>query len=1036
MKSKYNLTVMIVLLGLILFPSNLVKGQSCDNLISLWRLEEKTGNTYTDLIGGHNAMAYTSAPSQDVGKIGKAQSFNGTSSFITVSDHPDFDWAGDQSFTLEMWVKMKSISADDNMIFMGRDANAGSIHWWIGAAKNTGQSMFTLINSAGVSNISVGPNLAIGTWYHIVAVRDAVAKTNRFYVNNIQVDIDVVDYSGGNFDTDATIDMGVLNFNGNYDRFFSPIVMDEVAIYNTALTSGDIDAHFDNGVFGIGYCEDYAPYFLSEPDSLAVAGETFTYEAFATGLPTLQYQLVEGPGSINSSTGVFTWTPASVAASGTNFTISATNSQGTAFQSFYTYVAESPSCPSGIQNLWKLDETSGAPYDDFKGGNDADALVAPISTAGKFNGALQFDGSSRGINAPDDGTYNFAKASSFSFEFWMKTGTKGAYEVCMGRQGTIGDSDTSELHMWIGIDKFSGQALFALKDAHGNEPAEGHISGGPDLTDNAWHYVVAVRDGVTRMNYIYVDGSVVAESAVPFTYSNTFGTHDGDPFNIGYLSRANGTPAYFFSGALDEVAIYSKALSASEVSNNYLSSFIGDWHCQPGNYAPVFTTEPVQTALEDAVYTYNITTNDIDESDVLILSAPLVPDWLTFTDLGNGKGTLNGTPVDSDIGPHPVTLTVTDSKTSINQSFTLTVDNQNDPAVFTSSPVTSVDEDSPYTYTVEATDPDVDDVLTYSAITIPSWLSFNPVTHELLGTPTNDDVGDHPVEIEVTDGIFPVPQEFTITVVNVNDVPRITDQGVISTDEDIPFTITLTDLTVLDDDNDAVDFSLSVEAGINYTVDGGSIVPAENFNGMLIANLRVNDLEGSSEVFGAEVTVIPVNDAPVITSEPNKNAVVGSLYGYLMTATDPDGDDIIMAPISLPGFLSFDASTGVLGGTPGDGDIKDHIVALKVSDGKEETPLSYTLTVTKWPVGIEENTGAILNVYPIPADNHLIFELNLSEDGVISVYDLTGKQWIEKRISVRDDQVELDVSELGQGLYMYKVQTGDQVSVKSFVINR
>ena len=55
---------------------------------------------------------------------------------------------------------------------------------------------------------------------------------------------------------------------------------------------------------------------------------------------------------------------------------------------------------------------------------------------------------------------------------------------------------------------------------------------------------------------------------------------------------------------------------------------------------------------------------------------------------------------------------------------------------------------------------------------------------------------------------------------------------------------------------------------------------------------------------------------------------------------------------------------------------------------------------------------------------------------MISVYDMTGKQWIQRRVSARDEQVELDVSQLEQGLYMYKVQSGENVTVKSFIINR
>mgnify|MGYP006283220551 FL=1 len=673
MGKKYTYLFLIALISLVVKPATPVYGQGCDHLISYWRMEEKAGNTYEDIAGGHDAVALTSAPSQNAGKIGKAQSFNGTTNYLTVSDHPDFDWAGDQSFTIEMWVKLNNIASDDNMIFIGRDEEPGSIHWWVGAESNTGRAMFVLIGSDGTTNISNGPNMAVGSWYHMVAVRDAASGSNRLYVNNTLVDNDSVDYSAGSFGTDATIDIGVLNYNGSTDRFFAPAVIDELAIYDTALSASDINVHFGNGSLGIGYCDEESPSFLSEPDSLAVAGEQFTYEAYATGLPSISYALDAGPGNINASTGIYTWTPASVNQSGSTITISANNSQGTATQNFRVYVAEEPDCPAGLKNLYKLNETTGTTYMDYSGGNNAVALNAPAPTAGKFNGAQQFDGVNNGIIIPDDGTLNFAGDASFSIEFWLKTpGSSSNNMVCIGRQGTILDQDTSHLHLWVGMENNTGAAVFYLRDRRGNEPdPDGMIRGG-FVGGNTWHHLVAVRDGATMRNYLYVDGQEVAVSDT-FDYQNSFGSYPGDPFSLGFLYRLNKTPDYFFAGALDEVAIYNKALSDAEVAANFLQSFEGKWHCEPGNYAPAFISEPVTEATEGEIYTYDIVTNDVDADDMLTLSVNTKPDWLTFTDLGNGTGTLSGTPASEDVGSQSVIMTVTDDKTPINQEFTLNV---------------------------------------------------------------------------------------------------------------------------------------------------------------------------------------------------------------------------------------------------------------------------------------------------------------------------------------------------------------------------
>ncbi|OUS49721.1 hypothetical protein BM607_021645, partial [Shewanella sp. SACH] len=68
-----------------------------------------------------------------------------------------------------------------------------------------------------------------------------------------------------------------------------------------------------------------------------------------------------------------------------------------------------------------------------------------------------------------------------------------------------------------------------------------------------------------------------------------------------------------------------------------------------------------------------------------------------------------------------------------------------------------------------ASDTDVGDVLSLSAVTKPSWLSFNVVTGLLSGTPGNADVGSHVVLLRVTDtdGLT-ADQSFSIIVTNVN----------------------------------------------------------------------------------------------------------------------------------------------------------------------------------------------------------------------------------------------------------------------------
>lgn len=82
----------------------------------------------------------------------------------------------------------------------------------------------------------------------------------------------------------------------------------------------------------------------------------------------------------------------------------------------------------------------------------------------------------------------------------------------------------------------------------------------------------------------------------------------------------------------------------------------------------------------------------------------------------------------------------------------------------TSTPATQTEKDVPYSYTMTATDAE-GDPLTYSSVTLPSWLSFDAQTCVLSGTPTDSDNDAlYRVTLRVTDGVNTVDHDFSIKV--------------------------------------------------------------------------------------------------------------------------------------------------------------------------------------------------------------------------------------------------------------------------------
>ncbi len=90
------------------------------------------------------------------------------------------------------------------------------------------------------------------------------------------------------------------------------------------------------------------------------------------------------------------------------------------------------------------------------------------------------------------------------------------------------------------------------------------------------------------------------------------------------------------------------------------------------------------------------------------------------------------------------------------------------PVSFTSTPITSAQASTTYTYNITVTG-NVGATFTITAPTKPTWLTFSQTgngTATLNGTPTEDNVGNNSVVLNVTDGSSSKTQSFTINVLS------------------------------------------------------------------------------------------------------------------------------------------------------------------------------------------------------------------------------------------------------------------------------
>ncbi len=118
--------------------------------------------------------------------------------------------------------------------------------------------------------------------------------------------------------------------------------------------------------------------------------------------------------------------------------------------------------------------------------------------------------------------------------------------------------------------------------------------------------------------------------------------------------------------------------------------------------------------------------------------------------------------------------------------------------------------------------------------------------------------------------------------------------------------------------------------------------------------IAVSDGQESVSLNSFSITVVSLpNQAPSISGTPASSVTEGSTYSFQPAANDQDGDSLSFSITNKPVWASFDATSGLLSGTPN----SSHVgvtanIVIAVSDGQESVSLSgFSITVIAAPVG-------------------------------------------------------------------------------------
>ncbi|MBI4680424.1 MAG: thrombospondin type 3 repeat-containing protein [Nitrospirae bacterium] len=234
-------------------------------ITSAWKFDEVSGGNANDSINGNTGIIYGAAWAD--GKVNGGLTFDGTNDYVDIGKPMPANLRV-SSVTLEAWVNPSAYANAHGNIVGGIIASQydadmagysmsidyrndgshkgvqGGIHFQVGSG--TG---FWTNGVQGTTNVA----LPLNQWTHVVTVEEA-NKAYKVYFNGVLV-ADWVPGSGIAYTDNNRLAIGWNESAPGVTRYFNGKV-DEVAVYNRALTAEEIQQQYQHGLTGNGVIGD------------------------------------------------------------------------------------------------------------------------------------------------------------------------------------------------------------------------------------------------------------------------------------------------------------------------------------------------------------------------------------------------------------------------------------------------------------------------------------------------------------------------------------------------------------------------------------------------------------------------------------------------------------------------------------------------------------------------------------------------------------------------------------------------------------
>ncbi len=251
----------------------------------------------------------------------------------------------------------------------------------------------------------------------------------------------------------------------------------------------------------------------------------------------------------------------------------------------YTDIAEASTKWNGPSPLpkmisWWPAENSA---DDVIGNHNGTTPYGIGYAPGKSGLAFDFDASNRRVFVPDSS--DFIPTNGFTFEGWFYA--RQTLEAYIGMRG----DDSGGMDSWTVRRLSDGQLSFQIEDVLNNS----NVITAP-VQNNQWYHFAATFDMASGSMKLYLNGAVAAQTNT--TLKPIGGYDPGFNPGIGIGNQSGTIVRTSFDGLIDDVALYSRALSPTEIQSIYHAGAAGKAGLGQTNASPMLSLQSQSGAMQ------------------------------------------------------------------------------------------------------------------------------------------------------------------------------------------------------------------------------------------------------------------------------------------------------------------------------------------------------------------------------------------------------------------------------------------------------